>query len=572
MPLYGFEPAVRKTRNLEDYQTPFFDYLDAKFKEGIESNVTTLLSDKAELDRAYGTFNVPEEPLPQGIPAPRLSAEAARAIIKEAGVKVQIPDDGIPQAALDILIKRRKDEAERQDAINRSPFGVRSFAGFGASLAAGVLDPLNVAAAFVPVVGPARYTLMLEKATGALGRVGARAGVGAIEGGLGMAALEPLTYGLHQGLQDDYTALDSILNIGFGTVLGGGLHVAGGAFADLVRGNGRAAVEDIVGRVDRTREQTRERLQELEGERAIPIELDRFASQAGEEIGGVSHLQGIVEKLQRTYITQGREAGRAQLDEMVAAAPESSGFSKEVATPGFIVELDAELARRTEKFTASMADSLRVEDEIKTLKASLDSRPLSAIHAEEADRIVAQAEERALDKAIHGVPKKEALLDEAREKSGLLSGEERMAESVRLEASAAQIAESATPAQREAALRIAVGQSADGRVVEVSPVFDSAVDARSAAVKQGDPGSVRVVDPESSQQAAEAVRTAPKSLGLVEAESALAKAEADLTSRWEALGRNPKDLARQLEPADKLAKQADELGIAARAAVNCGVL
>jgi len=75
-----------------------------------------------------------------------------------------------------------------------------------------------------------------------------------------------------------------------------------------------------------------------------------FSEKAGEEIGGVSHLKGIVESLQETYIKNGPEAGRAKLEGMAKNAPESSGFPLEVATPGFIDELDAELSKRARQF------------------------------------------------------------------------------------------------------------------------------------------------------------------------------------------------------------------------------
>lgn len=78
--------------------------------------------------------------------------------------------------------------------------------------------------------------------------------------------------------------------------------------------------------------------------------IAEFAAKAGEEIGGVSHLRGIVESLQRTYIEQGPEAGRVLLDQRAANAPEFSGFADEVRLKGFVDELDAELARRARQF------------------------------------------------------------------------------------------------------------------------------------------------------------------------------------------------------------------------------
>ena len=43
-----------------------------------------------------------------------------------------------------------------------------------------LLDPLNIASAFVPVVGEARYANLLARAASPLGRAGVRAGVGAL--------------------------------------------------------------------------------------------------------------------------------------------------------------------------------------------------------------------------------------------------------------------------------------------------------------------------------------------------------------------------------------------------------
>lgn len=78
--------------------------------------------------------------------------------------------------------------------------------------------------------------------------------------------------------------------------------------------------------------------------------LEDFSERSGEEIGGVSHLRGIVSKLQKIYVERGPEVGRAMLDDMAENAPDSSGFSKEVATKGFLDELDSELSTRAKQF------------------------------------------------------------------------------------------------------------------------------------------------------------------------------------------------------------------------------
>jgi len=70
--------------------------------------------------------------------------------------------------------------------------------------------------------------------------------------------------------------------------------------------------------------------------------------EVGERLGGVSHLRGIIAQLVEVYVRQGPDAGRARLEDMARNAPESSGFSTEVATPGFIDELDAAIRAETD--------------------------------------------------------------------------------------------------------------------------------------------------------------------------------------------------------------------------------
>lgn len=179
---------------------------------------------------------------------PRLTREEAQQRVAEAGVKLDIPESSYTPEALDMLIERKRDEVRRQDILARAPGGfVQGGLRFGVGLAASIIDPLNVASAFIPVVGPARYAGMLERAgAGALARAGVRARVGAIEGFAGAAALEPLVYFGRTQMQDDYDMSDSLLNLAFGTVLGGGLHVAAGRVSDWARGIGReVTVRDI---------------------------------------------------------------------------------------------------------------------------------------------------------------------------------------------------------------------------------------------------------------------------------------------------------------------------------------
>lgn len=168
--------------------------------------------------------------------SPLLDAETARTKVKDAGVPLTIPDKGIRSRALDILISRKKEEMRRQDVLSRAPGGwAAGAAQLATALGASAIDPLNVASAFIPVVGPTRYGGMLARASGGLGRAAVRARVGAVEGVIGAAAVEPIILGAANQEQADYGLADSLLNIGLGTVLGGGLHVGAGVAADAYK-------------------------------------------------------------------------------------------------------------------------------------------------------------------------------------------------------------------------------------------------------------------------------------------------------------------------------------------------
>lgn len=209
--------------SLEDFPSSLGASIGAAWDNALSGNPTALAYNWGRLQY-----------LNSGERMDRASAEAAA---KDAGVSLTIPDDGYTVGALDMLIQRKHDEARRNDIMNRAPTGViPSTARFAAQLAAGISDPLNVAAGFVPVVGEARAASLFARAgEGILGRSTARGAIGAVEGGVGTAILEVPSYYAHQQLQDDYSMMDALLNVGFGAVIGGTLHVGGGAVGDYLR-------------------------------------------------------------------------------------------------------------------------------------------------------------------------------------------------------------------------------------------------------------------------------------------------------------------------------------------------
>ena len=92
-----------------------------------------------------------------------------------------------------------------------------------------LFDPINIAASFIPVFGQARFAGLVARQ----GFTRARLAKGVTEGAVGAAIVEPIVYGVAKEVQADYGLADSLLNITFGTILGGGLHVGAGKLKDL---------------------------------------------------------------------------------------------------------------------------------------------------------------------------------------------------------------------------------------------------------------------------------------------------------------------------------------------------
>lgn len=127
-----------------------------------------------------------------------------------------------------LLADNKRAEMIRQSIISKGPTGVLpGLAKFGAGLAAMAVDPLEVASMFIPVVGVGGRVA----ATARFGKVGGRVLVGATEGFVGSALTEPIYFGLSRQQQLDYTMSDALLNVGLGTIFGGGIGAIGGVLA-----------------------------------------------------------------------------------------------------------------------------------------------------------------------------------------------------------------------------------------------------------------------------------------------------------------------------------------------------
>lgn len=179
---------------------------------------------------------------------------------------IQVDDNGIKEGLAQLLAERVDRRREFQITLQRSKggFGLGA-AQFGVAIAGSFLDPLNVASAFIPAVGPARVASMAAK----MGKSGSRAVKGAVDGAVGAAVLEPLIIGAAAAEQDEsYTLLDSFLNVAVGSALGSGLHVGFGKISD---------------RINRTPPQTRARAEKTSIGQVLtdkPVQVDRIVDEA----------------------------------------------------------------------------------------------------------------------------------------------------------------------------------------------------------------------------------------------------------------------------------------------------
>ena len=132
---------------------------------------------------------------------------------------------------VDYIVERKKLENERSNAIARGPTGklAKSFF-FLESLGTSFLDPINLGASFIPIVGQARFANMVAKS----GKNIARLKKGFVEGLVGNAAVEPLVYGVAKSEQADYDAFDSFANIAVGGFIGSAAHVGFGRIGDFI--------------------------------------------------------------------------------------------------------------------------------------------------------------------------------------------------------------------------------------------------------------------------------------------------------------------------------------------------
>lgn len=573
MTLFTDGLVIRRDRNLlDDVVTGQFDAAEAAFDQAMFENPTSAARRIGELNRAeqgdvispaYPAYGIPErraEP-----ETPMLTAEQARARIKEEGLDLTVDDAGIRAGALDILIERKREETKRKFILDNAPAStvpVQLLAGFAAS----ALDPINVASAFVPVVGEARYASMLARAGQSVAaRAAVRAQVGAIEGAVGAAMVEPLILYASARDQADYDLTNSLLNVAFGSALGGGLHSAGGLLGDLRRGNlldaVRAEAPDITPSISAT---PRAAAQEF----ALRVDDNPMLALRD------SLERGIAADRVRLAEDAGRQAREALIPEIRAELSEVAAGrlpnvrdirTEQAAVQRTLDTLDDTFKARAKEFQGQRMSRKQAEraarDAIDEERQRLNERKAELESATDVNRQaeIARGELNALQRGE--IPQ--------RYQERIDAETNRIASGFDLRQTARSKAEAAPWQVRETALRAAVAQSVTGRAVDVEAIFDLTNPAKRASALQRIKEPVETVaDPEGEIAGYAADETA-KMLDGTDLPGAQKMLEDELALTEEIAAQAGLDVAPYLRDANVLAADAETYAAAYRAAALC---
>lgn len=228
MPLYlGQDDAGTSSYSLQDFEPSWGSKMNAAVRESwLESY------GPAAADYLSSRFGQGDQP--------KLSAIEAADEVKKSGVKLgkSIGDGQYTKTQLSVLLERQRELTAIKDVRERTPWDASSVLRGVGMFGAGIVDPINLATAFVPwtksitALRAARAGLMAESA---LTRAGSRALIGGADAGISTAVLEPAYSFVRNEIGDDYGAMDSMANIAFGTAFGGGLHVIGGGIGDAFK-------------------------------------------------------------------------------------------------------------------------------------------------------------------------------------------------------------------------------------------------------------------------------------------------------------------------------------------------
>lgn len=219
-------PINYETKRASDEERNYlFDEVPTSFLEAFGANFSLL----TDYNPAWGLYREARR---------KKAGEDDNEIIPVGKLNKEYADLGLffdkdePRGYVNLLVEKKKDELKKQNIVQRGPqniFAKSSY--FISGLGASFLDPINLGAAFIPVVGQARFLSNVAR----YGVTRSRMLKGVQEGFVGNVAVEPLSYISANQEQRDYTAANAITNVAFGSILGGGMHVTFGKIGDMYK-------------------------------------------------------------------------------------------------------------------------------------------------------------------------------------------------------------------------------------------------------------------------------------------------------------------------------------------------
>jgi GNAT superfamily N-acetyltransferase len=547
MPFY-YDQGGTDRYTLQDFEPSFSGKLGAAINESWAESYGPVLRDWAKKKAASG---------------PKLSADDAQSVIDGAGFKLNIKpaDNEYSESELNVMIERQRELTIAKDVRDRTPwdFGspVRGLAMFGA----GIFDPANLVTAFVPwtkLVTGARALEAARLSSSFATRLGGRVGLGAIEGGISTAVLEPFYAGMRRSLGDDYDAVDSMANIAFGTAFGGGVVGLGGVGVDAFR--------KVTGRVapsDRFRGMNVDEIQQVQTIEA-DIKAGRKKFDTAEEFGASDIAAAIDKKIneapqsvRRVLGVEALEApvmgadGRMQspmaskiidVDANTIAAQSDTSFIS-ASVNGNVMSI---IGSRTDEpmqgrgFGTAVYERLVNEGIDRGMKvqsgtqlSAADARKYAAL--EKLGFVVQRSENASEFTAQEGFPDGGISTSDGSPVFTVTRGEGYVKPVDR----AIDVAERVDPETREAAFRAGTAQLVDGRVLSIDTIINSdpnsgAVanvnDIEAAAKLNQAPESSRVADFDASAKVEQENATSQKWNSLSDAEQALAEADVQLNN------------------------------------------
>lgn len=201
---------------------------------GATKTIGTLLQRATTNAVSQGYILGDDAPDATPLPAvPTLSAQEANDKYGGDGLKFSNP---VPESVAQSMQQDHQEAALRADISARQPPGFVASVERGVTqFAAGLLDPTNIAASFVPGFGEEQIAGAAARAfgEGLAGRTVARAAVGAEAGALGQIPLTAAQAELSHQDQQDFGMADAARQVLMGAAFGGALHPVAGALGEL---------------------------------------------------------------------------------------------------------------------------------------------------------------------------------------------------------------------------------------------------------------------------------------------------------------------------------------------------